>query len=271
MIKKTNTNRIEQTFIELKKKNKKALIPFITAGYPDYDSFINLFFTLQNAGADIIEIGMPFSDPIADGQIIQNSSKVSLEKGFNTALLISSIKQIRQIQIRQKLQTPIAVMTYFNIVYKYGVGKFLEELVDAGADGIIIPDLPFEEFLKYKNIFINSGLANIMLATLSTDKPRLKQILKYCSGFLYFVLLKGVTGSKGEIQRKTIDMLLSIKEQTELPVSVGFGISEPAQVKLIKNYCDGIIIGSKIISLINKDDSNFVQIVEFIKKIKNKL
>ena len=239
-------NRIEKTFTDLKKENKKALIPFITGGYPDYRTFIELFFRLENLGSDIIEIGMPFSDPLADGPVIQHSSKISLEKGFNTHLLFKSIKEIRE-----KTEIPIAVMTYFNIIYSFGIESFLFEAENSRIDGLIIPDLPLEEFLRYKSFFSGSksSIANIMLATLSTDNTKIRQISGYCSGFLYCVLLKGVTGAKNEINSGTLNFLERVRDNSTLPLAVGFGMSDTSQVEKVKDYCDGVIIGSRIISL----------------------
>jgi len=238
-------DRIARVFEELKWKNKKALIPFITAGYPDYESYLELFYFLERNGADIIEIGIPFSDPLADGPVIQKTSKAALESGINTDTVLNSVKEIRL-----KSSIPIVILAYFNTLYKYGLGKFLKKAENYGVDGLIIPDLPLEEFYNYKDVFNKSRIANIMLATLTSTRERLEKIANICSGFLYCVTVKGVTGARDDIDDQTRDFLINLRSITELPLAIGFGISNINQINKIKKYCDAVIIGSKILSIL---------------------
>ncbi len=268
---KNKIGRIEEKFVSLKKQNKKALITFITGGYPNIVNFLDIFFILENSGVDIIEIGIPFSDPIADGPVIQYSSNTAINNGFNTKVLLNSIEKFRR-----KSSLPIAVMTYFNIIYNYGLKQFLHDISNAGVDGIIVPDLPLEEFLKYKSIFLSSKISKIMLVSRSTDQYRIKEISSYCSGFLYCVLIKGVTGLKSNINNDTREFLKMVKRNTHLPLAVGFGISEMTQIIKIKDFCDGIIIGSKIISLIKESENkgitkDYSKLIKFISQIKSEL
>lgn len=238
-------NRIINVFEKLKESSKKAFIPFITAGFPDTDRYIELFLTLSNAGADIIEIGIPFSDPMADGPVIQTASDIALKKGINTDIIFDSI-----LKIRSKSETPIAFMTYFNIVLQFGIENFLLRSTEAGVDGIIIPDLPLEEFYRYRDLFEKYNVCTILLVSLNTPIQRMKEIADNSKGFLYCVSAKGVTGEQSEMSPEVKIFLGSLKRITDLPLCIGFGISNLNQVIEIRDYCDGIIIGSKISSII---------------------
>lgn len=250
---KNKSSVIEKVFQDLRKSNRKAFIPFITCGFPTPDSFLELFETLDRNGADIIEIGIPFSDPLADGPVIQATSKVALENGVNTDLVFKSITRIRR-----SSDTPIAIMTYFNTIYHYGLEKFLKNAESAGVNGLIIPDLPLEEFICHENYFNRVNIDNIMLASLTSGKDRLKNIVKKSRGFIYCISVKGVTGIRRGISPEVIDFLKKLREMTLLPLALGFGLSSREQIGEVKDYCDGIIIGSKILSLILESD-NFSQ------------
>lgn len=241
---------IERVFKKLRKNNQKAFIPFITCGFPSLNGFFSLFETLDKNGADIIEVGIPFSDPLADGPVIQTTSKIALENGINTDIVFNSI-----IRIRKSSDTPIAIMTYFNTIYHYGTGRFLKKAKRAGVNGLIIPDLPLEEFTSYKSYFHKAGIDNIMLASLTSGKERLQAITEESRGFIYCISVKGVTGIRNSINPEVINFLRNLRKITSLPLALGFGLSSREQISQIKNYCDGIIIGSKILSLILKADS----------------
>lgn len=236
---------IERVFKKLRKNNQKAFIPFITCGFPSLNGFFSLFETLDKNGADIIEVGIPFSDPLADGPVIQTTSKIALENGINTDIVFNSI-----IKIRKSSDTPIAIMTYFNIIYHYGTGRFLKKAKRAGVNGLIIPDLPLEEFTSYRSYFSGVNIDNIMFASLTSSKERLSAIAGQCKGFIYCVSVKGVTGIRNSISPEVIDFLKNLKEITSLPLALGFGLSNREQINQIKGYCDGVIIGSKILSLL---------------------
>lgn len=262
-------NRIDKKFDFLKNNNQKALIPFITCGYPSVNDFMRVFSTLEKNGADIIEIGIPFSDPLADGPVIQETSRIALNNGVNTDIALDSV-----IKIRKTSEIPIVIMTYFNIVYRYGIDRFLDNALKAGVDGLIIPDLPLEEFYNYMSISDYAHMDNIMLASLTSDDIRLHKISSVCRGFLYCVSVKGVTGIRKEMSRDVKNFLTRLRSITDLPLALGFGISNPDQISGIKDYCDGVIIGSKILSIIMEADGikeGLDDLGKFMKKINNVL
>ncbi|MCL5770884.1 MAG: tryptophan synthase subunit alpha [Actinobacteria bacterium] len=238
-------SKINKVFENLKNKDQKGFIAFITCGFPDINNYMKLTQVLEKNGADIIEIGIPFSDPLADGAVIQSTSKIALDNGVNTDVVFNSIKKIRD-----KSSIPLVLLTYFNTVYKYGIDNFLNNASNAGADGLIIPDLPLEEFYNYKNYFQNSALDNILLASLNSSTERLKKISSLTQGFLYCVSVKGVTGVRNNIDSEVIEFLKRLKEITKVPLALGFGISTAEQVSKVKKYCDAVIMGSKILSIL---------------------
>jgi tryptophan synthase alpha chain len=247
---KNKNSIIEKVFEDLRKNNRKAFIPYITCGFPTLDGFLELFGILDKNGADIIEIGIPFSDPIADGPVIQTTSKIALENGINSDVVFKAIAKIRK-----KSDTPIAIMTYFNTIYHYGPEKFLKNAENAGVNGLIIPDLPLEEFICYEHFFKQVNIDNIMLASLTSGEDRLKNIAEKSRGFIYCISVKGVTGIRRSIGPEVINFLKKLRKITSLPLALGFGLSSREQINEIKDYCDGIIIGSKILSLMLEADN----------------
>ena len=242
----TKIDRIEKKFLDLKTINKKALITFVTAGDPDYSTSLNLIKKLPEAGADIIEIGMPFTDPMADGPGIQASYLRAIEAGQNLIKTIELVKEFRN----KNNDTPIVLMGYYNPIYCYGVDKFLKDISMIGVDGLIIVDLPPEVDNELCIPAKKHGINFIRLATPTSDEKRLKKILVNSSGFLYYVSVAGITGSKTpqlEDIKKKIDF---IKSKCSIPLAVGFGIRTPDQVKNIANISDGVVVGSAIIDRI---------------------
>ncbi|MCJ7665948.1 MAG: tryptophan synthase subunit alpha [Actinobacteria bacterium] len=246
---KDKAGRISKVFEGLKARGRKAFIPFITCGFPDLDGTFKLFDLLDSCGADIIEIGIPFSDPLADGPVIQETSRIALGAGINTDTVFDAIRTIRKTS-----STPVVLLVYFNTVYVYGIEKFLSGAEKAGVDGIIIPDLPLEEFKKYKHFFDKSTIDNIMIASLTSGRERLAGIAAAGRGFIYCVSLKGVTGIRSGLSDDDPDFLRVLRSVTDLPLALGFGLSTAGQVSRIKNKCDGIIMGSKILDIILKSD-----------------
>jgi len=240
---------IEKIFRRLKKDKRKALIPFLTCGFPSIDGFFTLYKTLEKNGADIVEVGIPFSDPLADGPVIQATSKIALENGINTDIVLSSI-----LKIRKSSDTPIAVMTYFNTVYHYGFDRFLRKARKAGVNGLIIPDLPLEEFKSYRSYFNDANIDNIMFASLTSTTKRLSAIAREGKGFIYCISVKGVTGIRDGVDPEVMTFLKNLRKITSLPLALGFGLSNRKQIAQIKDYCDGVIIGSKILSLVLEAD-----------------
>ncbi len=249
---------------EKNRKNEKVLSVFLTSGFPHKNNFVQMTADILNAGADILEIGFPFSDPLADGPTIQHSSFAALQQGINIKNSFSFVEEIRR-----KSEKPVILMGYANPVLKYGPKKFATDALSCGVNGVIIPDVPIDE---YENFFDNSfnGLDIILLATPTTPDTRVKKLDELSQGFLYYVSMTGTTGKQirdsAEIQNqlKKISGLV-----TKNPLLIGFGISSPEDVKMFSPYCSGVIVGSAIIkSLINSngDYQNSIALVRDLKK-----
>ena len=241
-------NRIERIFLNLARTNTAAFIPFITAGDPSVAITKKLIFAFEKAGADIIELGVPFSDPLADGPTIQQASERALKNGVSLRTVITLVRDIRK-----KSSIPIILMGYFNPIFKYGVNNFVKDSIKAGIDGIIVPDLPPEEALPIYNKTKKSPLAIIFLAAPTSTHDRIKLIARMTEGFIYYVSLTGVTGARGMLSKTIEQNVLRIKNLTSKPVSVGFGISTPQHAKEVASYADGVIIGSAIVKLIEQN------------------
>ncbi|AAM24781.1 MAG: Tryptophan synthase alpha chain [Caldanaerobacter subterraneus] len=239
-------NRIDRRFDDLKKEGKKALITFITAGDPDIDTTYDIVLALEEAGADIIELGIPYSDPLADGPTIQASSQRALAKGIK-------IKDIMDLvmRIREKSDIPIVYLVYYNSVFKYGIEKFLEDSKNAGVDGLIIPDLPLEERKEVLDVADKYEIYLIPLVA-PTSKERIKGITENGKGFVYCVTLTGVTGAREEITTDLEEYMRLVSSYTSMPKALGFGISGPEMARKLKSLSDGIVVGSAIVERIAK-------------------
>jgi len=239
-------SRIDQKFAQLQKINRSALVTFTTAGDPDYDTALNILKGLPTAGADIIELGMPFSDPMADGPAIQASSIRALKGGMTVRKTLQMVAEFRA----NDQDTPIILMGYYNPIYIYGVDQFLADALEAGVDGLIIVDLPPEEDNELALPAKKAGMGCIHLATPTTDVARLSEILRNASGFLYYVSITGITGT-GEATlgpvKAAFDM---IRRQTALPVAVGFGIKTPESARNFAEFADAVVVGSAIVNII---------------------
>ncbi len=247
---KNKTSRIDIVFKNLKNSNQKAFIPFITAGFPDFGRYIEIYETLDKSGADIIEVGVPFSDPIADGPVLQTTSSIALQNGINMDKIFGSIQIIRK-----SSTTPVVLLVYFNMILRYGTDKFLEAASKEGVEGIIIPDLPVEEFNKYIETFSKYNIDPILLVSLTSSEERIKKIISSCRGFLYCISVKGVTGERKRMDPEFLDLLISLRRLTDIPICPGFGISSLNHVKELKNHCDGLVIGSRLSSFILESKS----------------
>lgn len=236
-------NRIDQKFQDLKARKKTAFIPFITAGDPDLKTTEELALAFEGAGADILELGVPFSDPIADGPTIQASSQRALKNKVNLEQILALVERIRA-----KSQMPIALMTYYNPVFHFGLEKFCRFAKAAGVDGLIVPDLPPEEAEDLIAEAKKQDLSTVFFAAPTTPKTRLPLIIKAATGFIYYVSLTGVTGARQDLPPDVIKNVRQIKQLTDKPVCVGFGISTPQQVKEIGGVADGVIVASAIIN-----------------------
>lgn len=238
-------NRIDKKFADLKAEGKKAFIPFITAGDPSLESTMDLVAELESAGADIIELGVPFSDPVADGPSIQRSSLRSLSNNVSLKDVIATVAKIRT-----TTQIPIAFLTYYNLIFKYGIEKFVKDAVEAGVDGTVIANLPPEEGSELIAAAREHDFATIFLVAPTSTPERMEVISKSCTGFVYCVSLTGVTGARSTISDLLEPTLKEIKRHTDKPISVGFGVSTPEQAKQVGAMADGVIVGSAIINVI---------------------
>jgi tryptophan synthase alpha chain len=260
-------SRIKEKFAELEAKNQKALISYIMAGFPNEKATISTVRGLIKGGVDIIELGFPFSDPLADGPVIQNASTVSLEKGTKITKFFNLVKKIRK-----ETDIPLILMTYTNILYNKGYSEFIAEAKKAGIDGFILPDMSVEESKEYLQAAKNNA-DTIFLISPNTNKTRIQKISKVSSGFLYLVAVFGTTGVKTGIKKYTIDAIKQVKKQTKgkIPVGVGFGVSTPDDVKkYIKAGADAVIVGSAYLKLIEKTSQNQLEakIASFTKNLK---
>ena len=251
-----NKSRLAEAFLKLNQEGKKAFIPFNLLGYPDKKSSIAVLKALVEGGATALELGLPFSDPMADGPLIQKASHSVLESGFSIADAIEIIKEVRS----ACPDTPINLLTYFNLALSKGVESFLTSFKESGVDAVTFVDLPLEEMDEIYGFIKSLELDSVMLISPLTPPHRIDEILKYARGFLYLVSRAGTTGMQETYSNKLEEVLNTIKERTELPVLVGFGISSPEQAKMmIASGADGVIVGSKILDIIEKSDPKDLQ------------
>ncbi len=244
---KTST-RIDDTFASLAKAKRPALVTFISAGDPDLESSQKILDALPKAGADIIELGMPFSDPMADGPAIQASSQRALKAGQNMKKTLAMVRAFR----KHDDKTPIVLMGYYNPIYVYGNDKFIADAKAAGVDGLIVVDVPPEADEELCLPAVEAGLNFIRLATPTTDDKRLPAVLKNTSGFVYYVSITGITGAAAPVVNDVHAQVKRIKGQTKLPVVVGFGVRAGDQARAISKGADGVVVGSALVGAIEK-------------------
>jgi tryptophan synthase alpha chain len=240
-------NRIDHCFQELRTTGRKGLIPFITAGDPDFGTTLDLAWAFEEAGADLLELGVPFSDPLADGATIQRASQRALERGVTLKGVIGLVEQIRA-----RSQIPVILMSYVNPILRMGTREFATRANDAGVDGIIIPDLPPEEAEEMRKSCAASAVHTIFLAAPTSTDARLRRIAESSQGYIYYVSLKGVTGARDTLQADLEVSLSRMRRVTDKPIAVGFGISTPAQVSQVARVADGVIVGSAIVERIER-------------------
>jgi tryptophan synthase alpha chain len=261
-------SRIKEKFEELERKNEKALISYIMLGFPNEKATMSTIRGLVKGGADIIELGFPFSDPLADGPVIQNASTVSLEKGTNISKFFNIVKKIRK-----ETDIPLVLMTYTNILHRMGYQKFISDAKKVGVDGFILPDMSIGESKDYLQAAKNNA-DTIFLISPNTSKIRIEKIAKASTGFLYLVAVFGTTGVKTSIKNYTLKAIKNVKKHTKgkIPIGVGFGISTPEDVKkYIKSGADAVIVGSAYLKLIEKTKQKDLEstIASFTRKLKN--
>jgi len=240
-------SRIAEKFNELKKKNRIALVNYVTAGDPSPELTADLVLKLAESGADIIELGVPFSDPMADGPAIQLASERALKKGTTLKMVLDMVRRIRE-----KSRVPIIIFGYYNPIFKYGLEKFAADAARAGVDGVLVVDLPPEEAGELKVHTDRAGLDMIFLLAPTSDGERMGLVARNASGFVYLVSVTGITGVRPDMDYSLEDLTSEIKHHTKLPVGIGFGISSPEQVSRIAEYADAVIVGSAIVRIIEK-------------------
>lgn len=256
-------NRITDLF---KRKHSGILSVFYTAGFPALDSTVPVARALEEAGADIIEIGIPFSDPVADGPTIQASNKVALDNGMNLKLVLAQVKEIRA----QGVSMPIILMGYFNPVIQYGVERFIKDAASAGVDGLIIPDMPVDEFEgAYRNAFGQSGLSNTFLISPTTSKERIQMIDAATTGFIYAMSSSSTTGAKTNFDERQLQYFKSLNEMNLTnPFLIGFGISNRETFATACEYGAGAIVGSAFISMLQYAGDLRKDIIQFVNDLK---
>jgi len=240
------SNRIDRRFAALKEECRAALVTFVMAGDPDYERSLSILKALPGAGADVIELGMPFTDPMADGPAIQAAGLRALKSGQNMKRTLSLVREFRSADSA----TPIVLMGYYNPIYVYGTDKFLADAKSAGVDGLIVVDLPPEEDQELCLPAREAGLNFIRLATPTTDDKRLPVVLRNASGFLYYVSITGITGAATPDSSKVAQAVARIKRHTKLPVCVGFGVRTAEQARAIARHADGVVVGSALVEAV---------------------
>jgi len=260
-------SRIKEKFEELEKRNEKALISYIMLGFPNEKATLSTIRGLVKGGVDIIELGFPFSDPLADGPVIQNASTISLEKGTNISKFFNIVKKIRK-----ETDIPLVLMTYTNILHHMGYQKFIKNAKKVGIDGFILPDMSIEESKDYLKAAKNNS-DTIFLISPNTSKTRIEKIAKASTGFLYLVAVFGTTGVKTGIKNYTLKAIKNVKKQTKgkIPIGIGFGVSTPEDVKkYIKAGADAVIVGSAYLKLIERTKQQNLEskITSFTKSLK---
>ncbi|HEY7163590.1 MAG TPA: tryptophan synthase subunit alpha [Candidatus Binatia bacterium] len=240
-------NRIDAKFAELRGRGEAALIPFITAGDPDLKTTLKILASLENAGADCIELGVPFSDPTADGPTIQRSSERALKNGLTLPAILEVVKQFRK-----KSATPLILFGYYNPFFRYGLQKFAGDAKRAGVDGVLCVDLPPEESGELKRCLDVEGLDLIFLLAPTSDENRINQVARLGRGFLYYVSVTGITGARRSLDRELREKVAGIREHSSLPIGVGFGISTPKQAAAVAEFADAAVVGSALVAAIEQ-------------------
>ncbi|MBD9483341.1 tryptophan synthase subunit alpha [Pseudomonas sp. PDM14] len=245
-------SRLQTRFAELKQQNRAALVTFVTAGDPNYDTSLAILKGLPAAGADVIELGMPFTDPMADGPAIQLANIRALAAKQN---LVKTLQMVREFR-KDEQATPLVLMGYFNPIHKYGVERFVADAKEAGVDGLIVVDLPPEHNVDLCDPAQAAGIDFIRLTTPTTDDKRLPTVLNGSSGFVYYVSVAGVTGAGSATLEHVQEAVARLRRHTDLPISIGFGIRTPEHAATIARLADGVVVGSALIDQIGKAEND---------------
>jgi len=258
-------SKINTVFTELSKENKKALIPFITAGDPHPNMTVDLLHALVESGADMIELGIPFSDPMADGPVIQRASERALANNVGVNRTIELVKQFRS----KNKTTPIILMGYANPIEAIGIENFVDLIKDAGVDGVITVDYPPEESVDFVALLKKKDIDSIFLLSPTTEDKRVQLIIEQATGFIYYVSLKGVTGSANIDIKQVTERVNNIRKFTKMPIGVGFGVRDAQTAKEVSSFADAVVIGSKIVLEI--ENSKKEDLIGNIKKLMNEV
>jgi tryptophan synthase alpha chain len=238
-------NRIEERFAQLKRTGKKGFIVYIGAGDPNLAATRELALAFDRAGVDILELGVPFSDPLADGLVNQLAAQRGLESKTTPPKLLETI-----MAIRKQSEIPVVLYIYFNLIHKVGMEKFIRDAAKAGVDGLLVLDLPPEESDNYEALMKQAGLCHIYLVAPTTPEARMEFIVKRGSGFIYYISREGVTGMQTQVATNLASQVAKIRAHTKLPVAVGFGVSNPEQAKLVAQNADAVVVGSAVVNQI---------------------
>ena len=261
-----NMNRIEKKFQELRQQNRRAFMPYLCAGDPTPELTSKLLLTLEAAGADMIELGVPFSDPIADGPTVQRASERALKHRISLQQIIELVKTLRQ-----QTDIPIALMSYYNPIFKMGESSFCKAAKEAGVDGVIVPDLPPEEAQPLLDIAPQYNFATVFLVAPTSQKERMKKIASVSTGFIYCVSLTGVTGVRTKLSDEIAPMIKELRRHTDKPISVGFGVSTPEQTRQVAKVADGVIVGSAIVNVIEESMDDETKLLTAVKQFASDL
>jgi tryptophan synthase alpha chain len=264
-----NEDRIEAKFRELHSHGEGALVAYLTGGDPDPKAFLANSTALIEGGADIVEVGIPFSDPIADGPVIQASSMRALSQGATPKGILGLIRELSS-----QFPVPFVVLSYYNPILAMGLDRFLTKARESGVDGIVVPDLPVEESDEFRNLALKHNIDNIYLAAPNTSKLRLRTILERSKGFLYLVSLYGVTGPRDTLSPQALEAVSSVKSlaKGKIPISAGFGISRPEHVSaIIKSGADGAIVGSALVNIVSQYIENPDEAADYLRDAITKL
>ncbi len=258
---------ITKAFEQARSQGRAALMPYFTLGFPTPETSLAVVEALAQSGADLIELGVPFSDPLADGPTIQHSTQVALEQGMNVTRCLDLVRQARQ----RGVQQPLLLMGYINPVLTYGMDRYVREACAAGADGLILPDLPLEEAAEMETLCREAGCALVYLAAPTSTPERLEALSAHTSGFLYLVSLTGVTGARKALASGLADFVSRVRSVARTPLAVGFGIARPEQAAAVAGFADGVIIGSALIHAVDQAEDPVQAARAYLRDIRDAL
>ncbi|MDX9702750.1 MAG: tryptophan synthase subunit alpha [Candidatus Auribacterota bacterium] len=257
--------RVDDRFALLKKNGQKGFIAYITAGDPTLEFTERLIIEMDKIGVDVLELGVPFSDPLADGPVIQSAMIRALKNKTNIEKICKMVKQVRK-----SVSIPIILFSYLNPVYQYGIEKFASDLKDAGIDGALLLDLPVEESSEYCSVMEKYGLNTVFLIAPTTTEQRVRTIAQYSTGFIYYVSRTGVTGERSDVNPEIENKVRLIKSYTDKPVAIGFGVSDPQQARLVAKYGDAVVVGSAVVRRIQEfaeANDGHISVAEFVRSL----